>query len=136
MRHEKYRKSGLSIYSTGSVLYSFGPHFPLAVWIHDGWACNSDSYSVRTTAHQSAVRALMPSNGRVDMPTEEICALASHAENNPSAVPHVVKRWTISVDELIDALSARMSVERLKVSRKSLKALKDDIRLERSVQRI
>ncbi len=38
------------------VVYSYGRHFPMAVYVDGRWIVNSDRYSVTTTRHQGYVR--------------------------------------------------------------------------------
>ena len=46
-----------NLYFTGSTLYSYGSHFPMAHLLDSGWyVINGDTYSVTTTAHQSLLR--------------------------------------------------------------------------------
>lgn len=45
----------------GYVVFSYGEHFPLAVYDPvDGWVFNCDKYSRTTTRHQSKVRMGLP----------------------------------------------------------------------------
>ena len=138
MRRAKSRRSEGSIYSTGRVLYSFGSHFPLAVWLDaDGYgmAWNADRYGPRTTSHQSAARCLLP-EPLLELRTDEMCELARLVEDDPGARVHVVKRWSLTVDEALRALRARMTDERLPGTLKKLDKLEEDLRLERAVRRL
>lgn len=43
----------------GYVVYSYGRHWPLYIWLPDGgWYENSSSYSVSTSRHRSQLRPL------------------------------------------------------------------------------
>lgn len=35
------------------VVYSYGEHWPLFLWHHEAWACNTDRYSPTTSRHFS-----------------------------------------------------------------------------------
>lgn len=60
-KHERRRASAL--YFIGPVLYSYGPHFPLA-YIRGGRAFfNTDKYSRTTSRHQSAARLALDRAG-------------------------------------------------------------------------
>ena len=47
-----------SMYSTGSVVYSYGPHFPIAIRDNENGKIylNKDKYSPTTSTHQTLVR--------------------------------------------------------------------------------
>lgn len=39
----------------GNVIYSYGPHWPLAAWVNSGLHINDDRYSTTTSKHRSFV---------------------------------------------------------------------------------
>lgn len=45
------------------VVYSYGRHFPMAVFKNGNWYVNEDKYSRTTTAHQSYVRQAIARTG-------------------------------------------------------------------------
>ena len=45
------------------ALFSYGPHFPMAFKVGDGWAVNLGKYSVTTSTHQRGVRAALEAAG-------------------------------------------------------------------------
>ena len=47
---------------TAYVVYSYGKHFPVAMYDESlGWSVNTDRYSPTTSRHQSTVRRGLPS---------------------------------------------------------------------------
>lgn len=53
--------SGNNVYCRGNVIYSYGSHFPMAIYIGDGpfqFVRNADKYSVSTSRHQGIVSHL------------------------------------------------------------------------------
>lgn len=56
--------SRANIITDGQTIYSYGPHFPMARKLDDGTiAVNVDRWSVTTSKHQSALRAVLASYG-------------------------------------------------------------------------
>lgn len=53
-----------NVITDGQTIYSYGPHFPMARKLDDGTiAVNTDRWSVTTSKHQSALRAVLASYG-------------------------------------------------------------------------
>jgi hypothetical protein len=64
------RTANGSLYFSGRVIYSYGPHFPIAIHAQNGRGetCvlfTTDSYSVTTQRHVSAVARSIPKGTRV-----------------------------------------------------------------------
>jgi hypothetical protein len=53
-----------TVFSTGTSIYSYGEHFPMASRTGEGriWV-NEDKYSVTTSGHQNALRAALTRAG-------------------------------------------------------------------------
>jgi hypothetical protein len=62
------------VYSSGDAIYSYGSHFPMAVWGDgDVLYVNSDRYSVTTSQHQGLIwRARSKASREVMMDTREL----------------------------------------------------------------
>lgn len=52
-RHQEAVNSNGQFFSTGRVLYSYGSHWPVAVWAEDGLHLNDARYSPTTSKHRS-----------------------------------------------------------------------------------
>lgn len=58
---EKGQAKGGNVFFEGRTIYSYGYHFPMAVFIKDNAVIiNNDSYSNTTSTHQSYVRQALP----------------------------------------------------------------------------
>lgn len=73
-----------SLYIEGPVLYSYGPHWPLALR-KDGFVyVNADRYSVTTSKHRSALLAALQATAQatrvLDAPLDQMRQLAAHKE--------------------------------------------------------
>lgn len=58
------------------VVYSYGEHWPLFVWVDGQWYRNSGKYSVTTSKHSSQTHP-HPNSPCVDLTPDEIVYLAS-----------------------------------------------------------
>lgn len=77
---------GFNMYSEGAVIYSYGPHFPIARFVtaKDGRRVvlfNADSYSVSTSKHKSYTWRAIPQG----VPVFEIPKLSSSADYSDKA---------------------------------------------------
>ena len=59
----KNSASGSNFYFEGAVLYSYGPHFPVAVIRGSRAFFNSDGYSPTTGRHKSLARSALQDAG-------------------------------------------------------------------------
>lgn len=83
------KNSNGSLYFTGSTIYSYGSHFPIAHHVTVGKRSavlfTTRDYSVTTSGHKSAVRSAIPEGATVfhvpEVFTEERYASNSHARN-------------------------------------------------------
>lgn len=68
-----------SLYIQDGVIYSYGPHFPLAIRLHGRVYMNTDKYSRTTSKHQSQLRFALRLEDIDPIPctTEEIKKLVS-----------------------------------------------------------
>lgn len=74
-----------ALYYSGRVMYSYGPHFPLAVITGDREATvNSDRYSQTTSCHAGAVRGALAIAGYklVEADTRTMQRLADTVERD------------------------------------------------------
>lgn len=62
---KKSAGKGSSFYYEGNVLYSYGPHFPVAVIRGTRAFFNSDGYSPTTSRHKSYAQSALQSAGYV-----------------------------------------------------------------------
>lgn len=69
---DRDRSSG-NVYARDGALYSYGPHFPLAVRVKGGWLLNGDRYSVTTSHHQSMARSA--AHRHVEGTSEKACII-------------------------------------------------------------
>lgn len=51
-------------YTDGRVLYSYGPHWPVAAWINGRLHLNDDKHSVTTSKHRSFAVSGLVTQGR------------------------------------------------------------------------
>jgi len=103
----KGRNSGDTLYYEGNVIYSYGPHFPLAVKMWDDknglfYLVNGDRYSVTTSAHQSEVFFRIPTAKRVEIPFPTLMNMVRYEEG-------VVGRIQ-SYDWMIDKLYENLKI--------------------------
>lgn len=60
--------SGSNYFVEDKVLYSYGRHFPVAIWIEDYVLLNGDTYSPSTSTHQSYIRHVVPEDRQIIIP--------------------------------------------------------------------
>jgi hypothetical protein len=76
------------------AVFSYGPHFPMAVKSEQGWLINKDRYSPSTTIQQSKTGVrLLP--GARSASTEELCAILQEgtpAYQRAVVLAHVTSR--------------------------------------------
>lgn len=74
------------LYFDGDVLYSYGPHFPLAVRRDRYYIVNADRYSATTSSkHQAPLFRLIPNSQRLELPFSALTAMANLRGYNASA---------------------------------------------------
>jgi hypothetical protein len=75
--YEAHCPKASSVYLEGGVIYSYGEHFPMAVWLLDGTcAVNEDKYSVTTGKHMSNLHSAISGREKRYFPTKIMCQLA------------------------------------------------------------
>lgn len=81
-RQRKPEGKASNLYYRGRVAYSYGSHFPAAILQGTRAFVNSDSYSMSTSRHMSALRRALESEGFTLTPrtTDEMRQLARGAE--------------------------------------------------------
>lgn len=69
-RQHSGRSNNGNFYFEGRVLYSYGTHFPVGIFAHDGTVfLNADSYSISTSGHQRAAWSAVRHRERVSLPS-------------------------------------------------------------------
>ena len=72
---EDGRTPNSNMYFVGDVIYSYGPHFPMAVRLSNGfYVVNGDRYSVTTSQHQRMLFTAIPNRKRVEIPYSALFA--------------------------------------------------------------
>lgn len=71
---ENGRSHNGNVFFSGSTLYSYGTHFPLAIRYKDKFLLNADSYSVTTSKHQSQTRYALRHCETVSLPALRVVA--------------------------------------------------------------
>ncbi|WNO06030.1 hypothetical protein [Rhodoferax mekongensis] len=76
------------------IVYSYGTHFPVAVFKDGGWLVNKDKYSRTTSKHQSKVRQGIggPLNPEQFRTTEELVEITSASGRQPASY-HKIDGW-------------------------------------------
>jgi hypothetical protein len=64
-----------SVYIQGQAIFSYGPHFPLAVRTSEGYLVNKSKYSVTTTKQQSYLKTALVGKRISFATTEELRSL-------------------------------------------------------------
>jgi len=89
------RGTGKNMSSDGLAVYSYGSHFPIAVWLNERRtraAFNNDNYSVSTCKHQGHVRSVL--NYGVDITfvsADDIKSILRRREERPDEGLYIVK---------------------------------------------
>lgn len=81
---ERGQTSNGNIFFNGKVIYSYGHHFPMAIFLDDNTVLiNSDSYSISTSQHQTDVRrALCGDIKKLYAPTSIMRCVERHADSD------------------------------------------------------
>lgn len=81
-----------NIFFEGRTIYSYGYHFPMAIFLDAATVLlNTDSYSVSTSRHQSYVRNAISHKVRLGASTAILKAFASYKDDNPHKFPADVR---------------------------------------------
>ena len=97
--------SAKHLYTDGSVLYSYGTHFPIAAWAGNTLLVNQDKYSVTSSCHQRILSGQVHHQNQkmVFVTTEE---LKQHI-NSRSDVVLLIRNpetWKENLDGLLECL--------------------------------
>lgn len=71
---ENGRSNNGNVFFSGSTLYSYGTHFPLAIRYKDKFLLNADSYSVTTSNHQTQTRYALRHCETISLPALRVVA--------------------------------------------------------------
>jgi len=87
---------GSRMYSDGEAIYSYGDHFPMAVWLNPyrtSVAICSDTYSISTSKHQHIVGSVLNDfyGKKTHVSLEGIKNIRRERSSNPDAHMIVVK---------------------------------------------
>jgi len=112
--------------SSRLVIYSFGPHFPLALKINGyppQYLVNKDGYSSSTSKHKHYVRSHLSEDEVIECDTQTI----QRAINNPDE-PIVVNnvQWSDDIPEILSMLRSACKSQGLK--RFPMKKFSDQVR--------
>ena len=75
--YESHCPKATSVFLENGIIYSWGTHFPMGIWLADGsCAVNSDKYSCSTSKHQSYLHGVLSGRDKKYFPTEIMLQLA------------------------------------------------------------
>ncbi len=123
-------KSGASrhLYTNGRVIYSYGRHFPVAVWLADGSvAFNKSSYSVTTSTHKSIVRRCLSHVNVISVSHDVMLRLADQL-SLPALVTVLPEPENISLDSFLDLMRKWAKTRGIRKLSKAFRRYMDEIR--------
>ena len=112
-------RTGSRMWTDGRTVYSYGSHFPIAIWIRFGYtvAFNVDYYSSTTSRHQSLVRSEIHNIREViELDTARIKEVERQAHDDTVIMMELpyYSRDKLSVDDLWKILKLRLQYRGVK----------------------
>lgn len=83
---ENGRSANGNVFFSGSTLYSYGQHFPIAIRYKNKMLLNADSYSVTTSKHQTQARYALRHWETVSLPALRVVAEIIHHKKRLNAL--------------------------------------------------